>query len=231
VRAHDIPASAAGSARRSFAAEGATPIPPGISCQATREQAPAEVSGGPREGFRYATDSVVVPRAGGRLQGPDDAQAEPLEVDVGTPRYCFCRASDYWFATPGPVTAGYCLRTERSSDPGRTTGATRERVMRSRVALYSSRPALACIIGARRVWTVEMISSEEIFSTLRARTRTYLEPRFRILGESFQHGLPSGSELTVQRRSRPRRRRLFVFFVRRFGVTSAFVDGQSAHRR
>jgi len=34
--------------------------------------------------------------------------------------------------------------------------------MRSRLALYSSRPALACIIGARRAWTVEMISSEEM---------------------------------------------------------------------
>ena len=70
------------------------------------------------------------------------------------PRYCN--------ATPGPVTAGCCLRTERSSDPGRTTGGSRERVMRSRVALYSSRPALACIIGARRAWTVETICSEEI---------------------------------------------------------------------
>jgi hypothetical protein len=38
----------------------------------------------------------------------------------------------------------------------------RERVVRSRVVLYSSRPALACIIGARRAWTVEMISSEEV---------------------------------------------------------------------
>ena len=28
--------------------------------------------------------------------------------------------------------------------------------------LYRARPALACIIGARRAWTVEMISSEEI---------------------------------------------------------------------
>ena len=34
--------------------------------------------------------------------------------------------------------------------------------MRSRVILYSSSPALACIIGARRAWTVEMISSEEM---------------------------------------------------------------------
>jgi len=34
--------------------------------------------------------------------------------------------------------------------------------MRSLVVFYSSRPALACIIGARRAWTVEMISSEEI---------------------------------------------------------------------
>jgi hypothetical protein len=37
-----------------------------------------------------------------------------------------------------------------------------ERVTRSREVLYRSRPALACIIGARRAWTVEMISSEEI---------------------------------------------------------------------
>ena len=31
-----------------------------------------------------------------------------------------------------------------------------------REVFYRSRPALACIIGARRAWTVEMISSEEI---------------------------------------------------------------------
>ena len=30
------------------------------------------------------------------------------------------------------------------------------------MVLYRARPALACIIGARRAWTVEMISSEEI---------------------------------------------------------------------
>ena len=34
--------------------------------------------------------------------------------------------------------------------------------MRSRLVRYRARPALACIIGARRAWTVEMISSEEI---------------------------------------------------------------------
>jgi hypothetical protein len=35
--------------------------------------------------------------------------------------------------------------------------------MRSRVVVfYRARPALACIIGARRAWTVEMISSEEM---------------------------------------------------------------------
>ena len=38
-----------------------------------------------------------------------------------------------------------------------------ERVMRSRMVVrYRARPALACIIGARRPLTVEMISSEEI---------------------------------------------------------------------
>ena len=46
----------------------------------------------------------------------------------------------------------------------RPTGAygRRECVMRSRVVLYSSRPALACIIGARRALTVETISSDEM---------------------------------------------------------------------
>jgi hypothetical protein len=34
--------------------------------------------------------------------------------------------------------------------------------MRSRLVLYSSRPAPACMIGARRAWKVDMISSEEI---------------------------------------------------------------------
>ena len=45
--------------------------------------------------------------------------------------------------------------------PGQTWRA-RERAMRSRMVLYRARPALACIIGARRAWTVEMISSAEI---------------------------------------------------------------------
>ena len=34
--------------------------------------------------------------------------------------------------------------------------------MRSRLGLDRARPALACIIGPRRAWTVEMISSEEM---------------------------------------------------------------------
>jgi hypothetical protein len=34
--------------------------------------------------------------------------------------------------------------------------------VRSRRVAYKARPALACIIGARRAWTVEMISSEEM---------------------------------------------------------------------
>lgn len=34
--------------------------------------------------------------------------------------------------------------------------------MRSRMVLYRARPALACIIGASRAWTVEMISPEEM---------------------------------------------------------------------
>jgi len=70
------------------------------------------------------------------------------------------RISDECLATPGPVAAGCCLREERSSDPG--ADGRGERVMRSHLVPYSSRPALACIIGARRAWTVEMISSEEM---------------------------------------------------------------------
>jgi hypothetical protein len=39
----------------------------------------------------------------------------------------------------------------------------RARIQRSRSWLvYSASPALACIIGARRPWIVEMISSESI---------------------------------------------------------------------
>lgn len=34
-------------------------------------------------GHYFATHSPVVPRAGGRLHGPDDAQAKPREVDGG----------------------------------------------------------------------------------------------------------------------------------------------------
>jgi hypothetical protein len=45
------------------------------------------------------------------------------------------------------LTQDVCIRAERSSD--RADGRL-ERVVRSRVVLYSSRPALVCIIGARR---------------------------------------------------------------------------------
>ena len=51
----------------------------------------------------FATHSPVGPRAGGRLHRPDDAQVEPREARRRTPRYCFCRASDYWFATASVV--------------------------------------------------------------------------------------------------------------------------------
>ena len=55
------------------------------------------------------------------------------------------------------------FRAKRSSALGGRLAGSRERIMRSRmVVLYRARPALACIIGARRAWTVEMISSEEI---------------------------------------------------------------------
>ena len=53
--------------------------------------------------------------------------------------------------------------TDRSSALGGRSAGSRERIMRSgMVVLYRARPALACIIGARRALTVEMISSEEI---------------------------------------------------------------------
>jgi len=42
------------------------------------------------------THSAVLPRAAGRLHGPDDAEVEPREVDVG--RRAIARTSDYWFA-------------------------------------------------------------------------------------------------------------------------------------
>jgi hypothetical protein len=51
--------------RGPFAAEGATPIPPGISCPATREQAPAEVRGGRGR-------ACAMPR----LRSPSDTNAE-----------------------------------------------------------------------------------------------------------------------------------------------------------
>ena len=70
--------------------------------------------------------------------------------------------ADTCSATPGPVAAGCCSRVERSSDPGRAFGGSRERGHALPRVLYRPNPALACIIGARREWTVEMISSEEI---------------------------------------------------------------------
>jgi len=66
-------------------------------------------------------------------------------------------------ATRGPAAGGCSLLEERSR------GSAERRPGRCGCAwcapprmLYRARPALACIIGARRAWTVEMISSEEI---------------------------------------------------------------------
>jgi hypothetical protein len=58
---------------------------------------------------------------------------------------------------PAVVAAGSSRPVER-----RAAGWGRERLPRSRSLFYRARPALACIIGARRACTVEMISSEEI---------------------------------------------------------------------
>jgi len=72
-------------------------------------------------------------------------------------------ARDDRFATSRGVAAGCCLRAKRSSALSGRLAGSRERIMRSRmVVLYRARPALACIIGARRACTVQMISSEEI---------------------------------------------------------------------
>ena len=59
------------------------------------------------------------------------------------------------------LVAGY-VRSDRLTCGRARLAGPREHVMRSRVPLYRASPALACIIGARRAWTVEMISSEEI---------------------------------------------------------------------
>ena len=66
----------------------------------------------------------------------------------------------YAFATPGRVAAGCCLRAKRSSALGGGRGSAS--CSRTWLGPTGARPALACIIGARRAWTVEMISSEEI---------------------------------------------------------------------
>ena len=59
------------------------------------------------------------------------------------------------------MAAAYAAK--RSPALGGRSAGSRERIVRSRmVVLYRARPALACIIGARRALTVEMISSEEI---------------------------------------------------------------------
>jgi hypothetical protein len=41
-------------------------------------------------------------------------------------------------------------------------GRLREPIRALPQVAYKARPALACIIGARRAWTVEMISSDEM---------------------------------------------------------------------
>ena len=45
--------------------------------------------------------------------------------------------------------------------------------------------------------------ANQVFRTPEARTKTYPEPGFRILGDCFQHGLPSGDELAARGRSHP----------------------------
>ena len=65
-------------------------------------------------------------------------------------------------ATPGRQSLNAAYAQGDRVSPGARSAGSRERIMRSLVVFYSSRPALACIIGARRAWTVEMISSEEI---------------------------------------------------------------------
>jgi hypothetical protein len=78
-------------------------------------------------------------------------------------RLAIAAEADERYATPGLVAAGCWLRAERSCDPraGRLAGVGGARHALPLV-FYRARPALACIIGARRAWTVEMISSEEI---------------------------------------------------------------------
>jgi hypothetical protein len=71
-------------------------------------------------------------------------------------RLCLCHAPSSGcrqLLTPGAV-----VRSPQRGVDGVAGGA----LARSRGSFYRSRPALACIVGARRACTVEMISSEEI---------------------------------------------------------------------
>ena len=68
-----------------------------------------------------------------------------------------------WMGRERALSARRCSCAERQ---GRLDGPPVvrwwERIVRSHHCCHSARPALACIICARRAWTVEMISSEEI---------------------------------------------------------------------
>ena len=87
-------------------------------------------------------------RAHDRFRG-----AGPSDTPPSLLAQCHARASGGWLL----------LTREAIGGPGRAVGGVAERIMRSRmVVVYRASPALACIIGARREWTVEMISSEEI---------------------------------------------------------------------
>jgi len=137
----------------------------------------------PGETGRYAGPAdqhhVGLHAAGRRActRGPSD-RARQRECRTGCDRFYDPRplAYDYSFCDRGPVgrpprwTSAWprrrrwrlalLTRGAITLTRGGLVGIAGARDALPREVLYRSRPALACIIGARRAWTVEMISSE-----------------------------------------------------------------------
>jgi len=94
------------------------------------------------------SDRPDAPRAGDAY---GDISITPVVASWREPRDCFGvgRVVGRAIAMPRRGQSRMVTAYTRSDRPTGADGR-RERVMHSRVVLYSSRPALACIIGARR---------------------------------------------------------------------------------
>jgi len=94
-----------------------------------------------RPGIAEATDDLDV--------APGKDEQEPRRLAAGF------RRSD---SAPSPL----CKAMAASCEAAEVAARLREPIHALPQVAYKASPALACIIGARLAWTVEMISSDEM---------------------------------------------------------------------